>query len=54
MAEQHRLAQQLKQKVNAPGDDSSDEDGANRTQRVNSNRALWKKKKKIQSKGATR
>ena len=30
MAEQHRLAQQLKQKVNAPGDDSSDEDGANR------------------------
>jgi len=29
MAEQHRLAQQLKQKVNAPGDDSSDEDGVN-------------------------
>jgi U3 small nucleolar RNA-associated protein 14 len=29
MAEQHRLAQQLKQKVYAPGDETSDDDGTN-------------------------
>ena len=51
MAEQHRLAQQLKQKVNAPEMILLMRMVRIGTQRVNSNRAL-KKKKKIQSKGA--